>query len=124
MSNPSKEPLQGRRILIVEDDFLVGQALSSVLELAGAIVLGPIGWLDEAIEYIECEGAHINSAVLDVNLHGAHSYPIAALLERIGVPFIFATGYGIDSLDAQYAQHPRVEKPFNHEHLLEKLAQA
>jgi len=116
--------LHGRRILIVEDDFFVGQALSCVLELAGATVFGPIGWLDEAIEYINAEVGRVDGAVLDVNLHGEKSYPIAALLQRLGVPFVFATGYGADSLDVQYAHHARVEKPFNHDRLLATLANA
>ena len=116
------EPLHGRTILIVEDDFFVGQALLSVLEVAGAIVVGPIGWLDEALAYLGGSENHLHGAVLDVNLHGQTSYPIADLLQQRGVPFIFATGYGSDSLDAHYLSCARVEKPFDHDALLAKLA--
>ena len=122
MTDQSKEPLQGRRILIIEDDFFVGQALLCVLELAGATVLGPIGRLDEALEYVKSKDNLIDGAVLDVNLHGERSYPVADVLHQRDVRFVFATGYGIDSLDAEYAGHDRVEKPFDHERLLAKLA--
>jgi DNA-binding response OmpR family regulator len=121
MNCQTETPLQGRRILIVEDDFLVGQALTCVLELAGATVLGPIGWLDEAIAYIKADRGPIHAAVLDINLHGERSYPIADVLQALNVPFIFATGYGTDSLDVDYAQHVRVQKPVDHDDLLEKL---
>lgn len=123
MTDQRKAPLQGRLILIVEDDFLVGQALSCVLELAGATVLGPIGWLEDAMTYVKLEDHRIDGAVLDVNLHGKQSYPIADVLHQRAVPFIFATGYGINSLDSRYAQHERLEKPFDHDRLLLKLAQ-
>ena len=94
------------------------------MELAGATVLGPIDWLDEAIECIKADRERIHGAVLDVNLHGERSYPIADVLQRLDVPFVFATGYGMDSLDVHYAQHARVQKPVDHDDLLAKLAAA
>jgi hypothetical protein len=42
------DALRGRRILVVQNDYLVAQSISEVLKAAGAEVLAPIGWIDEA----------------------------------------------------------------------------
>ena len=73
-------PLKGRRILVVEDDYLVALTLVGILEQAGARVLGPIGTLDEAIAVVENDGKSFDAAVLDINLHGKKSYPVADAL--------------------------------------------
>lgn len=113
--------LQGRRILVVEDDFLVAQALSAVLEDAGAVVVGPIGWVDDALAFIERNENSFNGAVVDVDLHGEKSYPIADALARINVGFVLATGYGADAIDSQYRDYLRCEKPFNGDALIQAL---
>jgi CheY-like chemotaxis protein len=105
--------LHGRRILVVEDDFLVGEVLTDLLQELGAIVVGPIGWVDEAVEFITRGEEAIDGAVLDVNLHGKKSYPIADLLIERGITFVFATGYGLDGVDDRYRGFPRCEKPLN-----------
>lgn len=105
--------LNGRRILIVEDDYLVAQALVELLEEAGAEIIGPIGWLEEALVLIEDEHRELDAAVLDVNLHGKKSYPIADALAARAVKFIFATGYSADGIEGQYQQYPRCEKPID-----------
>jgi CheY-like chemotaxis protein len=115
-------PFTGRRILVIEDDYLVAQLLVELLEDAGAEVVGPAGWLEEAIELIEREGQTLDAAVLDVNLHGKRSYPIADALIRHSVGFLFATGYGAGVIDSKYQSHPRCEKPFHTDALLTALA--
>jgi CheY-like chemotaxis protein len=86
--------LEGRHILVVEDDYLVAQVLVDLLEDAGAEVIGPIGWIDEAIALIEDGSQKLDGAVLDINLHGKKSYPVADALAARSVGFVFATGYG------------------------------
>ncbi|WP_201704128.1 response regulator, partial [Paraburkholderia kirstenboschensis] len=105
--------LQGRRILVVEDDFLVAQALCHLIEEAGAKVVGPIGWADQALAYIGSHEEDFDGAVLDVDLHGEKSYPIADWLAEHSVHFVFTTGYGADALDPAYTRYPRCEKPFD-----------
>ena len=114
--------LAGRRILIVEDDYLVGMVLVDMLEDAGALVLGPIGSVDEAIAFIEDGSQPFDSAVLDVNLRGKRSYPIADALTERSVGFVFATGYGGGILEDKYQRHPRCEKPFDLAALIAALA--
>ena len=65
--------LQGRRILVVEDDYLVAQSLCALLEEAGATIVGPFGWADEALKFVEAHRDAFDSAVLDVDLHGEKS---------------------------------------------------
>lgn len=113
--------LANLRILIVEDDFLVAQAVCAFLEDAGAVVAGPLGWLDEALEFVEREAASLDGAVLDVNLHGENSYAIADALASRNVRFVFVTGYGAEALDPAYRHYPRCEKPFDARKLLQAL---
>lgn len=114
--------LRGRRILVVEDEYLAVEILLDILEQAGAIVLGPIGWADEALAYVRECGAALDGAVLDVNLHGHPSYGIADALVEQGVPFVFATGYDEGTMAARYRGHPRCPKPFERQAILAALA--
>ena len=116
--------LTGRRILVVEDEYLVALVLVELLEEAGAEVVGPVGWLEEAIALIEDGGEQLDAAILDVNLHGRKSYPIADALIARSVGFVFATGYGAGALDGKYQSYPRCEKPFSQEALIAALARA
>jgi DNA-binding response OmpR family regulator len=116
--------LAGRRILVVEDEFLVAEYVGEILRAAGAEVLGPLGQLDETLAFIEAEKDRLDAVVLDVNLHGHSSFPIADLLVRNGIRFVFTTGYDGGAIDAAYRGYPRCEKPFREEALLAALAPA
>lgn len=114
--------LQGRKILVVEDEYLIAREISNILEDAGAVVAGPIGWLDEAMAFVEVEGSTITDAVLDVSLHEQPSYPIADALTARGVKFVFVTGYGGPALEPAYRAYPRCEKPLNPRAILAALS--
>jgi ActR/RegA family two-component response regulator len=114
--------LDGRLILVIEDDFLVARALCTLLEEAGAKVVGPIGWAEEAIAFVQDRANTFDGAVLDVDLHGEKSYVIADALAKRNVRFVFTTGYGADALDSGYRNYPRCEKPFDARTLLKALA--
>ncbi len=109
---PGLASLEGRLILIVEDDYLVAQALVDLLDDAGAEVVGPIGWIDEALAYVEDDSHKLDGAVLDINLHGKKSYPVADALAARSVGFVFSTGYDGSVIEDKYRHHPRCEKPF------------
>ncbi|MGY0571255.1 response regulator [Bradyrhizobium sp. RDM12] len=110
--------LRGRRILLVEDDYLLAQVLSDYLEEAEVDVIGPVGSLEEALAVVENDPDGFDAAILDVNLHGSKSYPVADALAKRSIPFLFATGYGRDALDGRFRDHPRCEKPFDQTTLL------
>jgi hypothetical protein len=89
-----------------------------MLEDAGAVIVGPIGQIDDALSLIQRDGAVFDSVVLDINLHGRASYPIAdALIER-GVRFMFTTGYDASAINEAYRGYPRCGKPFQEQTLL------
>lgn len=102
--------LSGRRILVVEDEYMLACDLQRELEDAGATVLGPVGRVDAAIDIIRLE-VDINGAVVDVNLGGEMAYPVADLLIERGVPFVLTTGYDASALPPRFAAIARCEKP-------------
>jgi DNA-binding response OmpR family regulator len=117
------QPLSGRRILVIEDDYLVAQMLTNYLEDAGAVVIGPLGWIDETLAFIENNLSAFDIALLDLNLHGKKSYEIADLLVKRNIAFVFASGYGADGIEGEYRRYPRCTKPFNRLALLAALAE-
>jgi CheY-like chemotaxis protein len=109
-----RHALHGRRILVVEDEALVAMLMEDELANAGAQVVGPACSVDEAlglIEQIACDGG-LNAAVLDMNLEGAAVSPVADRLAALGVPFVFATGYGEGCDRGAHAAAPILAKPF------------
>lgn len=108
--------LQGRRILIVEDEYLLADDLHDALRAAGAEVLGPVPSVAAALSLIAAEKV-IDAAVLDVNLRGEMVFAAADALVARGVPFTFATGYDHWALPERFADAPRVEKPLKGRHI-------
>jgi CheY-like chemotaxis protein len=102
--------LAGRRILVIEDEMVVAMLIEDLLAELGCEVVRPVAHLDRALTLIERET--VDAAVLDVNLDGQDSYPLADALLRRGVPFVFSTGYGGDSVRETYRGHPILQKPF------------
>ena len=102
--------LGGRHVLVVEDDFLIGHDLAAALEELGVYVLGPVGRVDDALDLLE-ETTDIDGAVLDINLGGELSYPLADALVERGIPFVFTTGYDKAAIAARFCEVPRCEKP-------------
>ena len=76
----------------------------------GAEVSGPVPTLDWALTLLAVE-TYLNGAVVDLNLRGQMAYPLADVLERCGVPFVFSTGYGAEHIPKRYAHVPRCYKP-------------
>ncbi len=114
------ELLQGVKVLIVEDEYLVASLIEDMLLFAGCVVCGPIPRLAQALEAANNEACDV--AVLDINLAGQWSYPVAEILSRRNVPFVFVTGYGDNALPAQFAGCPRIHKPFKLSELLAVLS--
>ncbi|HWY80574.1 MAG TPA: response regulator [Roseiarcus sp.] len=120
MARPS---LRDRRILIVEDEYLVAMSLAEALQDAGSIVLGPVPSVDKAITKIESE-PHIDGAVVDVNLGGVLAYPVADLLIARKIPFVFTSGYEDNLLRDRYSQVKNCAKPYLFAAMEEALVEA
>ena len=112
------EGLTGKRVLIVEDEYFIAADLKRALAEAGAIVVGPAGTLASAQALVDDD---IDLALLDVNLDGEHSYPLANRLHERAVPFAFLTGYDQWALPPAYRDVPRLDKPFDLAHLIRQL---
>src|SRR5476649_920932 len=111
----------GRRVLLVEDEMIVAWLLTEMLADLGFTVVGPAVSVNQALAMIDAEA--IDMAVLDVNLNGQMSYPIADALAARGVPFVFSTGYDRDRLPDDYRNFPVLQKPFRRSELLDTLAE-
>ena len=108
----AEQTLQGCRILIVEDEYMLADELRTELSDAGAIVVGPAGTLEEAIVLIRSE-QRIDRTILDVNPRGEMPFPAADLLRERGVPFVFTTGYDDSVIPSRFEDVIRCEKPIN-----------
>ncbi len=98
------------RVLIVEDEALVAIILEDMLIELGHEVIGPVSTPGEGLEH--AARTPVDLAILDLNLKGASSLPIAVELDKRGIPLIFSTGYGRGGLPAVFAQAPLLQKPF------------
>lgn len=110
--------IEGKRILVVEDEFIVAAMLCDTLEDHGAEPLGPIGRVGEGLEVIAAGG--FDAAVLDWNLAGESGLPLAKALAERSIPFVIATGYG--SVEPPFHDRPILSKPYVTSQLIEKLA--
>jgi len=99
-----------RRVLVVEDEMLIGMLLEDMLTDMGHEVAAIVPRLKDALAAVERESFDL--AVLDVHLHGESAFPVADALIAKGVPFIFATGYGERGLPDTYRGRPVLQKPF------------
>lgn len=103
--------LEGRRVLVVEDESLVAMLLETMLEDMGCTVFGTAARIEDALEMIAGD-ARPDAALLDVNVAGQTVYPVAEALDRKGVPLVFSTGYGQGGLAAGWEGRPTVQKPY------------
>src|SRR5437868_13201661 len=104
------KPAEHKRILVVEDEYMIAQDMAYELELLGAEIVGPVGSLAAGLRLVESE-AGIDTAFLDINLNCERAYPIADMLLARGTTVIFTTGYDEAAIPARYAHVPRCGKP-------------
>jgi signal transduction histidine kinase/DNA-binding response OmpR family regulator len=116
---PATRPLAGQRILVLEDEPLVTMMVEQVLGEAGATVVA-VSSEEEALSAIRAR--HFDKAALDVNIHGRQVRDVPAALMRLGVPFLFVTGYGRAALPAGFEQAATLNKPFNNQKLVDSLS--
>lgn len=102
--------LDGLRLLVVEDEFLIAHDLVRELRAAGAQVIGPAPSVDAALELLDAAG-ELDGAVIDINLQGETAYPVAEALMERNVPLVFATGYDQSAIPRRYGHVARCEKP-------------
>jgi DNA-binding LytR/AlgR family response regulator len=115
--------LTGRRVLVVEDEFLLAMELETLLQQGGCIVLGPVPTIHQALAVLDHEQPEV--ALLDVNLKGERATPVAAALIDRGVPFVLITGYSrLQLTEPELHAAPRIDKPLTCRDLKRAMAQA
>jgi ActR/RegA family two-component response regulator len=114
-------PLDGARVLVIEDEYYVADDLRRMLSSAGAQVIGPASTLNAAQAALDAGG--FDYAVVDLNLHGRSAVPIADRLREKSKSFVIATGYDSSIIPERFDHIPRVEKPFDGAKLLRLLQQ-
>ena len=107
------------RVLVVEDEPLIGMVIEEAVEGLGHDVEGPVAELDLALDL--ATRVPLDCAILDINIRGGQSYPVSfALLDR-GLPILLLTGYEEHTLPKRLRGQRRLPKPFTGEQLDEEL---
>jgi CheY-like chemotaxis protein len=106
--NEPARPFQGVKVLYLEDEVIVLMLHQQTLEGFGCVVRGCTS-LAEALEAVEQDTFDVG--ILDVNMHGKPSFPVAELLLQRGVGVAFLSGYQSAALEKPWGDFPLCEKP-------------
>lgn len=112
----------GWRVLVLEDEPIIGFALEDMLLDIGCGAVFLATRLSEAMQVIENEP--VDAAILDVNIHGERSYPVADALRLRPLPYVFASGYGDTEHPPEHRSVPTLVKPYNIEDIRSALHNA
>jgi CheY-like chemotaxis protein len=102
--------LGGKRVLVVEDEPIIAMSVEDMLRDLGCVVIGPVFSAADGEE--QARSASLDAAVLDINMGEGASFPIATILGERGIPFGFATGYGLTGLPNEFHGVPVLAKPY------------
>jgi DNA-binding NtrC family response regulator len=116
-----KEKLKGKVVLLVEDDYLVADALRAALEDEGMQVAGPYPSISSAMRVLD-NAEQVDVALLDVHLNNERVFPLADRLVDEGIPAIFVTGYEGETFPERFAALPRLSKPVPYQELFACIA--
>lgn len=108
--NQTAPDLAGRRVFLVEDESLIVMLIEDALADLGCEIAGIASRFDDAVT--KARSLAFDIAILDVNLNGLRTFPIAEIIQARGIPFVFATGYGATSVPNALNAAPILQKPF------------
>ncbi|MBM7115100.1 hypothetical protein [Archangium primigenium] len=111
MSAPG-DPLSGRVLLVVEDEYLVVLELAEELERRGATMLGPVPDVRRALRLLEGT-ARLDGALLDIRLWDGLVYPVAEALRARAIPFVFVSGFEPEFIPERFRDVPLCTKPLD-----------
>ena len=83
--------VEGKRVLVVEDEFVIALTAEDMLVKLGATMVGPAASVQKALRLLQVEP--VDAAMLDVSLNGERVDPVARWLSENGIPFVMTTGY-------------------------------
>lgn len=106
---PDLDLLRGKHILIVEDDYFLAEQTRRELAKYETFIVGPVASVDLALDLLKTR--KVDAAILDINLDGETVYPLADVLSKLGIRFVFATGYDTSAMPEKYRGFVLCEKP-------------
>lgn len=115
--------LEGRRVLVIEDESLVAMLLETILEDMGCQIIGPESNVEDGLQ-AALNTHDLDAALLDVNVAGREVFPVAEALAARNVPVVFSTGYGESGLPEHWRSRPTIQKPFTEGTIREALMRA
>lgn len=101
----------GTRVFIVEDETIVAMLIEEMLEDLGYATAAHASTLTAALEFANQGDYQIG--LLDINIIGGHSFPVAAIMAQRGIPFVFCSGYGALGIPDLWADAICISKPFS-----------
>ncbi|MQQ35971.1 response regulator [Pseudomonas sp. SZ57] len=121
MSSESDDQTSLPKVLLVEDETMLAMLMEMMLEDLGFATAYHASTLNEGIEY--ARNGEYDLAILDINIIGGDSFPIAAAIADRGIPFMFCSGYGRPGIPDAWLNRRCVAKPFSAEQLSEALSE-
>lgn len=117
----NQAPLRGRAVLLVEDEFMVALDAEQMLHDLGAARVDVASTFEAAERRVTDAALDVTLVVLDVNLNGKLSFPLAALVRQRGLPLVLTTGY---ELREQAGSFVFVGKPYTAQRLEDAIRRA
>jgi DNA-binding response OmpR family regulator len=114
--------LEGKRVMVVDDNYLIAMMLCDVMQAAGAVAIGPVGTSAEAMKL--AMHAKLDGVLLELNLPGGGGMQVVEYLRSRKVPVVLVTGYDRLSLDPRVQDLPYLSKPTAASDLVEQMAAA
>lgn len=111
----------GSCILIIEDSPVIALATEEMIRAFGYVPAGPAGNMAAALEY--AENAKIDAAIVDLNIRGTKTFALFSILKRRNIPFLIISGYADWKMPDEWADRPRLQKPFSEAQLRAELGE-
>ncbi len=111
--------IEGKRVLVVEDRYLLADDLQRTLAGAGAQIIGPVSTVEAAQEALRQQ--ELDGALLDIDIRGELAFSVAEELAAKGVPYIFISGFMPGALPERFREAPFLSKPASTNRVLQAL---
>jgi DNA-binding response OmpR family regulator len=115
MAKSHKPDLQGCKVLVMEDEYLLAEEARMALADCGADIVGPVPDVSRGLELAQNED--LRCAVLDINLRGEQVFPVASELAKRGIPYLYVSGYEPSSAPDGLQPAAHVRKPVDYDEL-------
>lgn len=110
------------RFMILDDEAIIALDLAGMLQDLGHSVVSMATRVAGGMEF--ARHGDLDMAILDINVNGVTSFPLAAILRGRGVPIIFASGYGKQGLIDGFRDALVLTKPYGMDDLSNVVAKA